>query len=92
MPCLLAVVALITPRLAIALLWFFTTWFRGIFDTLLWPILGFIFLPTTMLWYTAVHHWFAGQWSFWPIAGLILALVIDISPSKGKRRSRERKE
>ena len=89
MPCLLALFALIAPRLAIALLWFFTTWFRGIFDTLLWPILGFIFLPTTLLWFTAVHHWFGAEWSVWPIAGLILALAIDVSPSKGRRAVRK---
>lgn len=35
--------------------------------TLLWPILGFYFLPTTLLWYSAVQHWLGGQWSFWPI-------------------------
>ena len=70
----------------IALLWFFTTWFRGMFDTLLWPILGVVFLPTTLLWYTAVHHWFGGQWSLWPIIGLVVALLIDISPAGGRRR------
>jgi hypothetical protein len=86
MPCLFVVLALVTPRLAVALLWLFTHWFQGIFSSLLWPILGFIFLPTTLLWYTAVQHWFAGQWTFWPIAGLVLALLIDVSPAGGRRR------
>jgi hypothetical protein len=86
MPCLFAVFALLTPRLFIAVLWFFTTWFRGIFDSLLWPVLGLIFLPTTLLWYTAVHHWFAGQWGLWPIVGLVIALLIDLSPASGRRR------
>jgi hypothetical protein len=86
MPCLFAVFALLTPRLVIVVLWFFTTWFRGIFDSLLWPILGLIFLPTTLLWYTAVQHWFGGQWSLWPILGLIASLLIDISPAGGRRR------
>ena len=85
MPCLLAVLALLTPRLAIALLWFFTGWFRGLFDTLLWPILGFIFVPTTFLWYTAVQRWFGGEWTLWPVAGLVVALLIDLSPAGGKR-------
>jgi len=49
MPCLFALLALLAPRIVIVVLWFFTTWFRGVFDNLLWPILGFIFLPTTML-------------------------------------------
>ena len=86
MPCLFAVFALVTPRLVVALLFFFTRWFAGMFDSILWPILGFIFLPTTLLWYTAVQHWFNGQWTLWPVVGLVLALMIDISPAGGRRR------
>ena len=85
MPCLVAVVALLAPRLAILLLWFLTGWFRGMFDTLLWPILGFVFLPTTLLWYSAVQQWFGGQWTLWPVVGLVVALLIDSSPASAKR-------
>ena len=46
----------IAPRILILALWFFSTWFGGVFDSLLWPILGFIFAPTTLLWYSAVQH------------------------------------
>lgn len=91
MPCLFAIFALATPRLLIVVLWFFTNWFRGILDNnLLWIVLGFIFLPTTLLWYTAVQHWFGGQWTLWPVVGLIVALLIDVSPASGRRRARER--
>ncbi|HOC18187.1 MAG TPA: hypothetical protein PKK95_07965 [Vicinamibacterales bacterium] len=86
MPCLLALAALIAPRLVILLLWLFTGWFRGVFDTVLWPILGFVFLPTTLLWYTAVQQWFGGNWTLWPIVGLVVALAIDVSPARGRRR------
>jgi hypothetical protein len=85
-PCLLAILALATPRLLVGLLWFFSRWFDGVFPSMLWPVLGFIFLPTTLLWYTAVQHWFQGQWTLWPIVGLVVALVIDISPAGGRRR------
>lgn len=88
MPCLLTVIALAAPRLVIAILWFFTRWFTGIFPSILWPILGFIFLPTTLLWYTAVQHWFGGQWTLWPIVGMVIALMIDVSPASGRRRRR----
>jgi hypothetical protein len=87
-PCIVALLALLTPRLLIALLWFFTTWFRGMFDTLLWPILGVVFLPTTLLWYSAVQRWFGGEWTLWPIVGLVIALMIDISPASSRRRAR----
>jgi hypothetical protein len=85
MPLLIVLLALFTPRLVMVLLWFFTDWFSGIFASLLWPVLGFIFLPTTFLWYTAVVHWFGGQWTLWPIVGIVVALVIDISPAGGSR-------
>jgi hypothetical protein len=88
MPCLFVVFTLFAPRLVIALLYFFSNWFKGIFDTALWPILGFIFLPTTFLWYTAVQHWWGGMWSFWPIAGIVIALMIDLSPASHRRRRR----
>jgi hypothetical protein len=88
MPCLAVLLALATPRLVIVILWLFTTWFQGIFATLLWPIVGFILLPTTLLWYSAVQHWFGGQWSFWPIVGVIVALMIDLSPASGRRDRR----
>jgi hypothetical protein len=41
------------------LLWLFSDWFHGLFASALWPVLGFVLLPTTLLWYTAVQHWFA---------------------------------
>lgn len=86
MPCLLGLLALVAPRLVIVLLWLFTGWFHGLFESALWPLLGFVFLPTTLLWYTAVQHWFAGQWTLWPIVGLVIALLIDLSPTSSRRR------
>ena len=52
----------------------------------LWPILGFIFLPTSLLWYTVVLHWFGGGWSPWAFVGLAIALIIDVSPAGEHRR------
>jgi membrane protease YdiL (CAAX protease family) len=85
MPCLLVIFALATPRLVIAVLWFFTNWFNGLFDTALWPVLGFLVLPTSFLWFTAVQRWFGGEWTLWPIVGLVIALMIDVSPAGGRR-------
>lgn len=86
MPLFLALFALFAPRLVIVLLWLLTTWFNGIFNTVLIPLVGFIFLPTTLLWYTAVQHWFNGQWTFLPILGTIFAVLIDLSPVTHRRR------
>jgi hypothetical protein len=86
MPCLLLLFALIAPRLLIVVLWLFTGWFRGMFDIALWPVLGFVFLPTSLVWYSAVQHWFDGVWTFWPVVGIVVALAIDVSPARGRRR------
>lgn len=83
MPCLFSIFALLTPRIVVVLLWLFSSWFTGIFTTAIWPVLGFIFLPTTLLWYTAVVNWFGGDWGIWTIIGLVVALVIDVSPASG---------
>ena len=88
MPCFAALIALIAPRLTIALLFFFTTWFNGIFREMLWLVLGFIFLPTTLLWYTVVLKFFGGQWTLVPVIGIVIALLIDISPASHRRRAR----
>jgi hypothetical protein len=86
MPCLLTLVALVTPRLLIAVLWLFTSWF-AVLPSGIWILLGFIFLPTTLLWYSAVQQWFGGQWSFIPLVGVAIALAIDAAPASGRRRS-----
>ena len=86
MPCLIVLLALAVPRLVIAGLWLFANWFTGIFDSMLWPILGFIFLPATLLWYSAVQHWYGGEWGLWQVAGLVLTLLMDTSAARGGGR------
>jgi hypothetical protein len=86
MPCLLALLALFVPRLVILGLWFFTPWFEGLFNSILFPLLGFIFLPTSLLWYTVVLNVFGGEWGVLQIVVAVIALLIDLSPSTGRRR------
>jgi hypothetical protein len=89
MPLLIVIFALLIPRVTIALLYFFTNWFQGVFSNLVIPILGFIFLPTTLLWYSAVQKWFHGEWGIVSVAGIVIALIIDLSPAR-KRRALEK--
>ena len=89
MPCLLTLLALSAPRLVVACLWFLSNWFRGMFHTPLWPVIGFVFAPTTLLWYTAVQHWFGGQWTTVPVIGLVVAILVDLSPASHGRRRRQ---
>ncbi len=85
MPCLLALFALFIPRVVIVLIWLFSNWLEAAFDTLLWPILGFIFAPTVLLWYSVVVNVYGGVWSPVPIAGMVIAVLIDVSPSWRQR-------
>lgn len=85
MPCLLVLLALAVPRFTILLLWFATSWFRGMFDSLLWPVAGFLLAPVTLLWYSAVQQWYGGTWGPWQVAGLVAAVLLDLSPSRGRR-------
>lgn len=88
MPLLLLIVALFVPRVVIVLLWIFSDWFSGVFDTFIIPVLGFIFLPYTLLWYTAVQQMFGGEWGLWQILILAIALVFDLAPAGRKYHQR----
>ena len=85
MPCLFGLIALFIPRVVILVLWFLTDWFEGVFDTLLWPLLGLIFAPTTLLWYSVVMNIYGGEWGIVQIVGAVIAVAIDFSPASSKR-------
>jgi hypothetical protein len=89
MPSVLLVLVHLMARLLVSLLWFFTHWFDGMSASLLWLLAGFIFLPTTVLWYTAVQHWFGGRWTLGPVVGIIVALAIDLAPVRDLSPVRE---
>ena len=88
MPFLVIILALLIPRITIALLYLLTNWFQGMFANVIWPILGFIFLPTTLLWYSVVHNWFHGEWGVVSVAGIVVALIIDLFPARKRRAIR----
>lgn len=85
MPCLLALLALFVPRVVIVLIWLFSNWLQVAFDSLLWPILGFVFAPTVLLWYSVVVNVYDGVWSIVPVVGMVIAVLIDVSPGYGRR-------
>jgi len=51
MPCFMGCLALFFPRLAIILVWLFSDYLGRAYETVLWPLLGFFFLPLTTLAY-----------------------------------------
>jgi len=52
MPCLLAILVVAFPRIAVVLLYFLTNFFHGVYHSLVVPIVGFLFMPLTLLVYT----------------------------------------
>ncbi len=92
MPWLILLVALILPRGTIALLWLTSSWFEGVFESLLWPILGILFAPLTLLWYAVVVQVYGGNWDTLQIVVLVLAILIDMSPSAKKKKKKKKKK
>jgi hypothetical protein len=86
MPLLILLFGVLVPRLTIVALWLLTNWFQGMFTTWLMPALGFIFLPTSLLWYSVVMNWFRGEWGIIPIAGMVVAILMDLAPLRPRRR------
>jgi hypothetical protein len=88
--CLVFLVALAFPRAAIILLFLFSDWFRGVFPGILVPILGFIFLPYTTLWYSVVMRMWDGTWGFWQVAFMVIAVLLDLGVIGGAGRRRRK--
>ena len=78
---IIAIIALFLPRVTIVFLYFLTGWFNDIFQTWLWPLIGFIFAPYTLLWYSVVMNWYGGRWNTLQLSILALAVIMDISAS-----------
>ena len=51
MPCLIGCLALTAPRFAIVLVVLFSDYIGRAYETVLWPFIGFLFLPLTTLAY-----------------------------------------
>ena len=86
MPVLILLLALFIPRVTMFLLWLLTDLFHGVFNSVLWPVVGFFILPLTTLWYSVVMKYFGGEWGIVPIIGGVFAVLIDISPVRYRRR------
>ena len=86
MPCLAVVIAMLFPRVFIAYLWFFTGWLHAAFDSILWPILGFLFAPFTLLWYSVVVNHYGGEWGALQIIVMVIAVITDLSPGGAKKK------
>ena len=91
MPCFLLIAVLFFPRIALVLMWFFSTYLQSAFHgSLVLPIVGFIFLPLT----TIVYAWELN--SGMPTAGinllwLLIAVIIDLGGLGGSAHRQSRR-
>lgn len=87
MPCLLALVAFFFPRLVIVLLVLFSDYIGRAYQTVLWPLLGFFFLPYTTLAYAwAINT--AGSVHGWYLVVVVVAVLLDLGVVGGGSRAR----
>jgi hypothetical protein len=91
MPCLVVVVVLAFPRLALFFLWLLTNYLQRAYHGLLIPLIGFFFLPLTTLayaWMVNTHRPMEGV----NVIILIIAVIVDLGGLGGgeyHRRGRD---
>jgi hypothetical protein len=90
MPCLVLIIFLAFPRIALVLLFLFSNYLQHAYHGLIVPLLGFLFLPLT----TLAYAWMANTGR--PTTGinlliLIVAVVIDLG-GLGHGYSRRRRD
>lgn len=83
--CLVAILALLTPRMVMVFVWLLTDWFSRAYDTVIWPLLGFVFLPYTTLAYMGamLHGGLKGVW----LVLFVLAILADLGTFSSSGRS-----
>ena len=95
MPCLLVLIALVSPRLVLLFIYLLTDWFSKAFATSIWPLLGFVLMPFTTLAYMAAmlnnNHAVTGWWIVLLVVGILADLgALHASKRRQIRRTRSR--
>jgi hypothetical protein len=82
--CLFLIIAALSPRLAVILMWIFTPWVDRAFGPIIWPILGVIFLPITTLLYVILWNTNGRGVNGWEWILVIFGVFADLA-SYGSR-------
>ena len=95
MPCLIVLLALLVPRLVLVILALTTHYLQRAYDTWVWPLLGFVFMPLTTLAYAYAVNTHGSVTGVY-FALTLLAALIDLGAiggggTLGSRRRRRRR-
>lgn len=90
MPCFVGCLALAMPRFAIVLVVIFSDYIGRAYDTLLWPLLGFFFMPLTTLAYAWAIHTHGGVRGVAMVV-VIVAVLLDLGLIGGSSRAHGRR-
>ena len=90
MHCLLALLALIFPRVIIVLVWLFSDYLGRAYDTAIWPLLGFFFLPLTTLAYAFAVNSNGSVTGFYLVI-VVIAVLFDLGVIGGGGATSKRK-
>ena len=89
MPFVVGCMALMAPRFAIVLVVLFSDYIGRAFDNMLWPLLGFLFMPLTTLAYAwAINS--RGSVEGIQLAVVVIAILMDLGLIGGSAASRKR--
>jgi len=89
MPCFAALVALISPRLAIVCVWLFSDILGRAYDSWFLPVLGFFLLPWTTLAYAVMWDVGSREVSGFEWFVVVLAFLADLGSYASGQRARD---
>ena len=86
MPCLVLLLAILSPRLALVAMWLFSNILSRAFDSWVLPLIGFFILPWTTLayagmWDVGTHRVSGFEWFV-----VVVAFLIDLGSLTGAAR------
>ncbi|HEX5008890.1 MAG TPA: hypothetical protein VFY71_00715 [Planctomycetota bacterium] len=87
MPCVIVLVLLGLPRVAVLCVGLFSHYFEQAFSYPIWPFLGFLFAPLTTLTYAWAHNTY-GSVQGVGLAVVIVAALFDLGLVGAARRRR----
>lgn len=89
MGCLGVLLALLTPRFVLAVVWLFSNYLNRAFESGWWPVLGFVFLPTTTIAYAVARNSFTtsgGDIEPFGVVAIVTGVALDLGLLGGSGR------